>query len=144
MALLPIFVVFVVIVVYYIYDGDLDDKLDEFFELNSRREVLFWKRRGEERDILLTRSREIDIWTKVLAFDLYLLLETTRNALLIFLFARFLLLSATILCNPFPHPREHRWKLLLDDESDVFEREREREIRYFCEKYHSSGINPLI
>lgn len=35
MALLPIFVVFVVIVVYYIYDGDLDDKLDEFFELNS-------------------------------------------------------------------------------------------------------------
>lgn len=35
MALLPIFVVFVVIVVYYIYDGDLDDKLDKFFELNS-------------------------------------------------------------------------------------------------------------
>lgn len=35
MALLSIFVVFVVIVVYYIYDGDLDDKLDEFFELNS-------------------------------------------------------------------------------------------------------------
>lgn len=35
MALVPIFVVFVVIVVYYIYDGDLDDKLDEFFELNS-------------------------------------------------------------------------------------------------------------
>ena len=64
MALLPIFVVFVVIVVYYIYDGDLDDKLDEFFELNSWREVLFWKRRGEERDILLTRSREIDIWSE--------------------------------------------------------------------------------
>lgn len=84
--------------------------------------------RGEgsamERDILLTRSREIDIWTES-SPDLYLLLETTRNALFIFLFVRFLLLSATILCNLFQHRREHRSRLLSDNESDVFERERD-------------------